>query len=107
MFLVSKNREGPGGTPSQGQRFTFHSSRATVTAAKYDITPARSRSLPSTSGLAVSRRTSQGVWMALAQHLNTQGLYPELYDGHAYGGSRYMPLPIVLHAALARVTGEY
>jgi hypothetical protein len=49
----------------------------------------------------------QGVWMALAQHLNTQGLYPELYDGHAYGGSRYMPLPIVLHAALARVTGEY
>jgi hypothetical protein len=49
----------------------------------------------------------QGVWMALAQHLNRQGLYPELYDGHAYGGSRYMPLTIVLHAALARVTGEY
>ena len=49
----------------------------------------------------------QGVWMALAQGLNTQGLYPELYDGHAYGGSRYMPASIVLHAALARVTGEY
>jgi hypothetical protein len=49
----------------------------------------------------------QGVWMALAQHLNTQGLYPELYDGQAYGGSRYMPAPIVLHAALARITGDY
>ena len=49
----------------------------------------------------------QGVWMALARHANVSGLYPELFDGTSYGGTRYMPLPILSHAALARLTGEY
>jgi hypothetical protein len=48
-----------------------------------------------------------GARMALARYLNDGILYPPLYDGTAYGGTRFMPLPIVLHAALARITGEY
>jgi hypothetical protein len=48
-----------------------------------------------------------GARMALAWYLNDGTLYPPLYDGTAYGGTRFMPLPIVLHAAMARMTGEY
>lgn len=48
-----------------------------------------------------------GARMALAQYLNDGILYPRLYDGTAYGGTRFMPLSIVLHAAMAGVTGEY
>jgi hypothetical protein len=49
-----------------------------------------------------------GARIALAQYLDDDGaLYPRLYDGEFYGGTRFMPLPIVLHAAMARLTGEY
>jgi hypothetical protein len=48
-----------------------------------------------------------GAWMALAAHANAGTLYPELYDGQRYGGTRFMPGFVVLHAAMARVTGEY
>jgi hypothetical protein len=48
-----------------------------------------------------------GARMALAQYLNDGVLYPSLFDGSSYGGTRFMPLPIVLHAAVARLTGEY
>jgi hypothetical protein len=48
-----------------------------------------------------------GARIALAQYLNDGILYPSLYDGAYYGGTRFMPLPIVLHAAMARLTGEY
>jgi hypothetical protein len=48
-----------------------------------------------------------GARMALAQYYNHGTLYPKLYDGSFYGGTRFMPLPIVLHGALASVTGEY
>jgi hypothetical protein len=48
-----------------------------------------------------------GARIALARYLNDGILYPSLYDGAAYGGTRFMPLPIVLHAAMARLTGEY
>jgi hypothetical protein len=48
-----------------------------------------------------------GARIALAQYLNDGTLYPSLYDGSAYGGTRFMPLPVVLHAAMARLTGEY
>src|SRR5262249_22638960 len=34
-------------------------------------------------------------------------LYPDLYDGEHYGGTRYMPLPFTLQAGLARLTGNY
>jgi hypothetical protein len=48
-----------------------------------------------------------GAWMALAKYLDGGTLYPPLFDGRAYGGTRYMPLQIVIDAGAARVTGEY
>jgi hypothetical protein len=48
-----------------------------------------------------------GARMALARYVNHGVLYPPLYDGDVYGGTRFMPLPILLHAAVARFTGEY
>jgi hypothetical protein len=48
-----------------------------------------------------------GVRMALARYFNGGVLYPPLFDGGNYGGTRFMPLPVILHGALARITGEY
>lgn len=48
-----------------------------------------------------------GVRIALARYANAGTLYPELYRDGLYGGTRFMPLPIVLHAASARLTGGY
>jgi hypothetical protein len=48
-----------------------------------------------------------GVRMALAQYFNSGVLYPPLFDDGTYGGTRFMPLPIILHGVLARITGEY
>jgi hypothetical protein len=48
-----------------------------------------------------------GHRMALARALAGGVLYPPLYDGRNYGGTRIMPLSILLHASAARVTGEY
>ena len=45
--------------------------------------------------------------MALAQYFDEGTLYPELYEDGFYGGTRYMPVPIVLHGFLAELTGEY
>jgi hypothetical protein len=47
-----------------------------------------------------------GTRMALAQRVTEGTLYPELYDGELYGGSRFMPLPVVLHAALDGVIDD-
>jgi hypothetical protein len=48
-----------------------------------------------------------GANIGLAYYLNHGLLYPEVYDGEAYGGTRYMPLFFTLQAGLARLTGEY
>ena len=48
-----------------------------------------------------------GVYAGLAARLNEGTLYPDLYDGRHYGGTRYMPMQFVLYAGLARLTGEY
>jgi hypothetical protein len=48
-----------------------------------------------------------GVRMALARYFNSGVLYPPLFEDGTYGGTRFMPLPIVLHGGLARITGEY
>jgi hypothetical protein len=50
-----------------------------------------------------------GARIALARYAADGTLYPPLYqdDGGRYGGTRFMPLPIVAHAAIARLTGEY
>ncbi|HTU17850.1 MAG TPA: hypothetical protein VMG10_07270 [Gemmataceae bacterium] len=48
-----------------------------------------------------------GVWIGLSCHLNHGTLYPAVYDGQTYAGTRYMPGYFTAHALLARVTGEY
>ena len=48
-----------------------------------------------------------GAWLALARSVNAGVLYPPLYDGSSFGGTRFMPLQFVTHAGLARVTGDY
>ena len=48
-----------------------------------------------------------GTWMALAAYVNEGTLYPPLYDGGVFGGTRFMPLPMLLQALGADVTGEY
>jgi hypothetical protein len=49
----------------------------------------------------------QGTRMALARYANEGILFPPLYDGVHFGGTRFMPLPVLFHAGAARVTGEY
>jgi hypothetical protein len=49
----------------------------------------------------------QGHWMALAQYAAHGTLYPPLSDGERFGGTRHMPLPIMVNAAASRLTGEY
>ncbi len=48
-----------------------------------------------------------GVWIALARYLNGGVLYPGVFENGFYGGSRYAPMYFALHAAVARLTGEY
>ena len=48
-----------------------------------------------------------GSWIGLARAVDHGVLYPPLYDGESFGGTRYMPLQFVLHAGVARMTGEY
>lgn len=48
-----------------------------------------------------------GTWLALAQRLGEGTLYPPLYDGESFGGTRYMPIPIVLHGGLGFLIDDY
>jgi hypothetical protein len=48
-----------------------------------------------------------GTRIALARYAAEDTLYPPLHEDGRYGGTRFMPLPIVLHAAVGKVTGEY
>jgi hypothetical protein len=48
-----------------------------------------------------------GARMALAWYANEGTLYPRLREDGFYGGTRSMPLPIVIDAAATRLTGEY
>lgn len=50
---------------------------------------------------------TSAVWAGLAQYANDGVLYPALERDGYYGGTRYMPVPVLLHAAAARATGEY
>ena len=45
--------------------------------------------------------------MGLARYARMGTLYPPLFDGEHYGGTRMMPIPILLHAGLASLTDEY
>jgi hypothetical protein len=46
-----------------------------------------------------------GIWVALANYVNSGTLYPPLYDGSSFGGTRYMPVYFVLHSLVAQSTG--
>jgi hypothetical protein len=48
-----------------------------------------------------------GARIALARSAQEGVLYPELFDGERYGGTRFMPLPFVVHGLLAGITDEY
>ena len=50
---------------------------------------------------------ASGAWLGLAQRLGEGTLYPPLYDGESFGGTRFMPLPIVLHGGLGYLIGDY
>lgn len=49
---------------------------------------------------------TQGVWIAVAESARAGRLYPPLFDGEHYAGTRYMPVPIVLNAAASAVVGK-
>jgi hypothetical protein len=49
---------------------------------------------------------TQGVWIATAEAARAGRFYPPLFDGTYYSGTRYMPVPILLNAAAAAVTGD-
>ncbi len=49
---------------------------------------------------------TDGVWIGLAERTAAGTLYPPIYDGQMYAGTRYMPLPMLLHAGLGRLTGD-
>jgi hypothetical protein len=48
----------------------------------------------------------QGVWIATAEAARGGSLYPPLFDGEHYSGTRYMPLPILLNAFGSAITGD-
>jgi hypothetical protein len=50
---------------------------------------------------------ASGARIALARSIDHGVLYPELHAGDFYGGTRFMPLPLLLHGGLAALTGEY
>ncbi len=49
---------------------------------------------------------NQGVWLAVADAARNGQLYPPIFDGEHYTGTRYMPLPILLNALAANVAGD-
>jgi hypothetical protein len=50
---------------------------------------------------------ASGARIALARYAAQGVLYPPLVGDDSFGGTRFMPLPVILHAAVSRLTGEY
>ena len=48
-----------------------------------------------------------GAWIALAKYADLGTLYPPLYEDGSYGGTRFMPLSIVVHAGAAKLVGSF
>ncbi len=48
-----------------------------------------------------------GAWLGLAKYLDSGLVYPPLYDGEHFGGTRYMPLQFLLYGAVGHFTGDY
>jgi len=49
---------------------------------------------------------TSGVWISLSRSAASGLLYPPLFDGTYYGGTRYMPIPILLPAGLDKLLGN-
>jgi hypothetical protein len=47
-----------------------------------------------------------GVWLTLESDAERGVLYPQLYDGHAFGGTRYMPGQVLVYAGAIEATGS-
>jgi len=47
-----------------------------------------------------------GTWAALAETARSGRLYPPIFDGEHYAGTRYMPLAILLNALASGVAGD-
>ena len=47
-----------------------------------------------------------GAWLELVRSAAHGVLYPPLFDGHYFGGTRYMPLTILLMSGLTRITHD-
>jgi hypothetical protein len=47
-----------------------------------------------------------GTWLALADYATRGTLFPPGYESGFLGGTRYMPLPVLLDAAAIEVTGD-
>ena len=50
---------------------------------------------------------ASGARIALARYADHGVLYPALVGEDTFGGTRFMPLPVLLHVAVSRLTGEY
>jgi hypothetical protein len=48
----------------------------------------------------------QGIWVAAAEAARGGALYPPLFDGEHYSGTRYMPLPILMNALASAMAGD-
>lgn len=49
---------------------------------------------------------TSGAWLSFAFYRDRGVLYPPIFDGGYYAGTRYFPAFFTLHAYLARLTGE-
>ena len=47
-----------------------------------------------------------GTWLALADYAAAGTLFPAAHENGYYGGTRYMPLPVLLDAGAAKIAGE-
>jgi hypothetical protein len=48
-----------------------------------------------------------GAWLGLAKYAGSGVVYPPLYDGTHFGGTRYMPLQFLLYGFVGHLTGDY
>ena len=48
-----------------------------------------------------------GAWLALSQYVGSGIVYPPLYDGAQFGGTRYMPLQFLIYGAVGWLSGDY
>lgn len=48
-----------------------------------------------------------GAWLGLARYVDHGILYPPLFDGDAFGGTRFMPIQFVAYAGAAALFGGY